>query len=68
MPGPLGTGKSLMTKAVNNETDANTFMLTPSGINRRYHGETDTIIMAVFAAVSALLFVFFLPSHYVKNC
>ena len=66
MSGPPGTGKSLMTKAVSNETDANPIMLTQSDINRRYHGETETIIVAVFAAVSALLFVFFLPSNYVK--
>ena len=66
MYGPPGTGKSLMAKAVSNETDANLFMLTPSGINRRYHGETETIIAAVFAAVSALIIVFFMLSNYVK--
>ena len=66
MSRPPGTGKSLMTKAVSNETDANRFMLTPSGINRRYHGETETVIVAVFAAVSALLFDFFHLSNYVK--
>ena len=66
MNGLPGTGKSLMAQVVSDETDANPFMLTPSGINRRYHRETETIIAAVLAAVSALLFVFFMLSNYVK--
>ena len=52
MHGPPGTGKTLLAKAVACESDAKLFLVSPSAVNRRYLGETESIISALFTMVS----------------
>lgn len=52
MYGPPGTGKTLLSRAVANQAKARLFVVTPSAINRRYMGEKEAIIAALFAAVN----------------
>ena len=52
MYGPPGTGKTLIARALAERCNAQLFLVTPSSINRRYVGETEALIAALFTAVS----------------
>ena len=50
--GPPGTGKTMLATAVAAEAGATLFVVKPSSINRRFVGESENIIAALYDAVS----------------
>ena len=46
--GPAGSGKTLLTHAIANETAANFFNLSPMNIARKYPGKAQALVENVF--------------------
>ncbi|MCG8503200.1 MAG: CDC48 family AAA ATPase, partial [Sphingomonadales bacterium] len=60
MHGPPGCGKTLIARAVANETDARFFVLSGSEVMHKYYGESEAHLRQVFEAASEAPSIIFL--------